>query len=185
MARKRQSKPVSKPKKDPSQNLVNQPTLTGRVQSGKTELLVNEVINNPEVIQRLASRPEGVGLMMQVSTHRSGPLPDAEELARYEKITPGFAKEILEMAKSSQAYRQRQGEKSLSGAIWKDRLGQIFAIICVFVFAYIALEMIKAGAFGYAALLLGAELVGLVGVFVLGRSDKKEEPKPQAKKKKK
>ncbi|HIE5440285.1 TPA: DUF2335 domain-containing protein [Serratia marcescens] len=160
--------------------------MSGRVQSGKTELLVNEVINNPEVIQRLANRPEGMGLMMQmqVSTHRSGPLPDAEELARYEKIAPGMAQEILEMAKSAQGYRQKQGERSLSGAIWKDRLGQIFAIICVFVFAYVALEMIKAGAFGYAALVLGAELVALVGVFVIGRTEKKEEPTTPAKKKK-
>ncbi|MBG9988521.1 DUF2335 domain-containing protein [Aerococcaceae bacterium DSM 111176] len=35
-------------------------------------------------------------------TMRSAPLPSAEELEHYEKIQPGMAKEILEMAKMQQ-----------------------------------------------------------------------------------
>lgn len=184
MTRRKNSRPPVKTKQSPPQ-LINQPNPSRKVQDGKTELLVNEVMNNPEVIQRLANRPEALGLMMQVSTHRSGPLPEAEELARYESITPGLAKEIVDMAKSAQQFRQDQGRRSLSGAIWKDRAGQLSAMVCVFIFAYIALKMVSAGAYGHAVLLLGAELVALAGIFVVGRSDKKQERTEQEKKKKK
>lgn len=163
---------------------VNQPTATSsRVASGKADLLVNEVVRNPDVLQRLMHTPEMAGVMMQVSHTRSGPLPDPEELSRYEKVSPGFAREILEMAKSEQSHRHTQNKKSLSGAIWKDRIGQIFALVCVFVFAYIATIMISNGAYGYATTLLGVELVALTGVFLAGRKDKNPETKkPQSKK---
>lgn len=164
--------------------LVNQPTLnSGRVLNGKTELLVNEIAKNPQALERLLDRPETAGFMMKVSHHRSGPLPDSDELARYEKISPGFAREIMEMAKSEQKFRHSQGKSSLSGAIWKDRIGQIFGLVCVFVFSYIAVMMIEKGAYGWATTLLGVELVALTGVFVFGRKDKPTEQKAQNRKK--
>lgn len=177
-------KPARKSATRKPELLVNQPTLTSsRAVDGKTELLVNEVVRNPQVIERLVSRPEFSGIMMQISTHRSGPLPDAEELSRYESVSPGFAKEILEMAKSEQSFRHAQGRKSLSGAIWKDRIGQIFGLICVVIFAYIAYEMILKEAYGWATTLLGVELVALTGVFVIGRKESKQEAPKNTKKK--
>jgi len=164
--------------------LVNQPTVnSGRVIEGKTEFLVNEIAKNPQALERLFSRPETAGFMMQISHHRSGPLPDSEELARYERISPGFAREIMEMAKDEQKFRHTQGKSSLSGAIWKDRIGQIFGLVCVFVFSYIAYSMIEKEAFGWATTLLGVELVALTGVFVLGRKDKTTEQKAPTKRK--
>ena len=109
---------------------------------------------------------------MQVTHTRSGPLPDPDELARYEKISPGFALEILEMAKSEQKHRHSHLSKGQSGAIWRDRIGQIFGMVSVFVFSYIAYEMIQRGAYGWATGLLGVELVALTSVFVVGRKDK-------------
>ncbi len=91
----------------------------------------------------------------------------------------------MDMAKSAQEHRQQQGKTSLSGAIWKDRIGQIFALICVFVFSYVAIEMIDHQAYTQATILLGAELAALASVFILGRSIKlppKEEPKEGSKK---
>ena len=181
MSRKRA---VKKSRTKTPELLVNQPSLTSsRASEGKTELLVNEVVRNPQVIERLMNRPEVSGIMMQISTHRSGPLPEAEELARYEKVSPGFAKEIMQMAKDEQSHRHSQSSKSLSGAIWKDRIGQIFGLICVFVFSYIAYLLIEKGAYGWATTLLGVELVALSSVFVLGRKDAKQEAPKQPKKK--
>lgn len=164
--------------------LVNQPAIdSGRAQDGKTELLVNEVAKNPQVIERLMHRPDLAGMMMQVTHTRSGPLPDADELAKYERVSPGFAKEILEMAKSEQGHRHDHVANAQSGAIWRDRLGQIFGLICVFVFAYIAYEMIQKGAYGWATTLLGVELVALTGVFVFGKFEKNSNSKQEPKKK--
>lgn len=166
--RKTQRKaPANAPK-----SLVNQPSVSGRALEGKTELLVNEVVKNPQVLERLMNKPELAGIMMQVTHTRSGPLPDPDELARYEKISPGFALEILEMAKSEQKHRHSHLSKGQSGAIWRDRIGQIFGMVSVFVFSYIAYEMIQRGAYGWATGLLGVELVALTSVFVVGRKDK-------------
>ncbi|HEB4874362.1 TPA: DUF2335 domain-containing protein [Kluyvera ascorbata F0526] len=162
-------------------NLVNQPAVTGRAQDGKTELLVNEVVKNPQVLERLMNKPELAGMMMQVTHTRSGPLPDPDELARYEKISPGFAVEILEMAKSEQKHRHTHVSKGQSGAIWRDRIGQIFGMVCVFVFSYIAYEMIQKEAYGWATGLLGVELVALTSVFVVGRKEKKPPQNTQKK----
>ncbi|AXX02838.1 DUF2335 domain-containing protein [Cronobacter sakazakii] len=183
MSRKKSSR---KPTIGTPSKLANQPTQFGsRAQDGKTELLVNEVVKNPQVIERLMNRPDTAGIMMQVTTHtRSGPLPDPDELARYEKVSPGFAREILEMAKAEQSHRHKHMSKGQSGAIWRDRIGQIFGLICVFVFAYIAYEMIQKEAYGWATGLLGVELVALTSVFVMGRRTTKganETPAPKKK----
>ncbi|MEB5837058.1 DUF2335 domain-containing protein [Pantoea dispersa] len=120
---------------------------------------------------------------MQVSHTRSGPLPDPDELGRYEKVSPGFAREIMEMAKAEQRHRHTHLSKGQAGAIWRDRIGQIFGLICVFVFSYIAYEMIQKGAYGWATGLLGVELVALTGVFVMGRQTKSAPTAPTSKKK--
>ncbi len=161
-------------------NLVNQPATLGRVQDGKTELLINEVAKNPQVLERLMDRPELAGIMMQVTHTRSGPLPDADELARYERVSPGFAREIMDMAKAEQKHRHEHYKAGQSGAIWRDRLGQIFAMASVLVFAGIAYEMIQHEAYGWATGLLGVELVALTSVFIIGRKDK---PNPKQTKK--
>lgn len=179
-----------KPQRKPSTTsiptkLVNQPVVnSGRAQDGKTELLVNEVAKNPKVLERLMAMPETAGIMMQVSHTRSGPLPDAEELSRYERVSPGFAREILEMAKKEQEHRHRHVDKGQNGAIWRDRIGQIFGLICVFIFSYIAYLMIEKGAYGWATTLLGVELVALSSVFVFGKktSQAKTTSTPEKKK---
>lgn len=181
MTRKRSPRKATTQQSHPT---VNQPVVTSeRARDGKTELLVNEVVKNPQVLERLMNRPETAGLIMQVSHTRSGPLPDPDELARYEKVSPGFAREIMEMAKAEQKHRHTHLSNGQSGAIWRDRIGQIFGLICVFVFSYIAYEMIQKGAYGWATGLLGVELVALTGVFVIGRQSKPGATKAPAKKK--
>lgn len=161
----------------PQRNLVNQPAASGRIQEGKTELLVNEVVKNPQVLQRLMDRPEVAGIMMQVTHTRSGPLPDPQELASYERISPGFAREIMDMAKAEQKHRHEHYKTGQLGAIWRDRIGQICAMVSVLVFAYIAYEMIQHAAYGWATGLLGVELVALTSVFVVGRKDRASDKK--------
>jgi uncharacterized membrane protein len=42
-------------------------------------------------------------VVRQELSHYSGPLPQSGEMEQYERISPGYAKELLEMAKSAQA----------------------------------------------------------------------------------
>ncbi|WP_445494624.1 DUF2335 domain-containing protein [Photorhabdus sp. SF281] len=176
---KRRSPSTKKP-----DQIINQSTPSSSdAKDSKTELLVNEVIKNPEVLQKLALRPEGIGMIMQVTTLRSGPLPDADELSKYDQIYPGLAKEIVDMARSAQHFRQEQGRKSLSGDIWKDRIGQIFALLCVLIISGVAVYMIYRGESGYANTLMTTVLASLAGVFIYGRYENSKDTSSKNKKK--
>jgi uncharacterized membrane protein len=49
-------------------------------------------------------------VVRQELSHYSGPLPQSGEMEQYERISPGYAKELLEMAKSAQAHEQKMDE---------------------------------------------------------------------------
>ena len=55
--------------------------------------------------------------------HHSGPLPDPRTLEYYERVYPGTAREIIEMAKIEQTQRHRDASGDRTAHI----LGQIFA----------------------------------------------------------
>jgi uncharacterized membrane protein len=82
-----------------------------------------------------------------VSVMRSGPLPPPSELQEFEKISPGAAARIIEMAEREQAHRHRMEELSTQadiehrdelarnqlatakGVLSSDRLGQILGFV--------------------------------------------------------
>lgn len=113
-----------------------------------------------------------------LKVHRkSGPLPPAEELEKYEKLLPGLADRIVKMAEKEQDHQHDMQKTGLKGEIWDGRIGQILGFLIGF------------GALGYGShtAIAGAEITGgfigvggigsLVAVFVYGRKrpDKKNE----------
>jgi uncharacterized membrane protein len=103
---------------------------------------------------------------------RSGPLPAPEELERYENIAPGFAERLLVMAEKEQDKRLDRENQIINlsvRSINNTRIGLFFGFFSVIImvslcgfFAY--LGDIKSGAWT-----AGAVIIGLAGVFVLGR----------------
>lgn len=79
----------------------------------------------PEEIRELLDElPEGelervtkIASIM-VSSHHEGPLPDGTNFEHYERVLPGAAKEIVEMAKKEQIIK----ETVLNGRVSNDRL---------------------------------------------------------------
>jgi uncharacterized membrane protein len=61
----------------------------------------------------VSTEREIVQIITQQLSHYSGPLPQAEQLEQYERICPGYAKELLEMAKKGQDHAQEMEKKSL------------------------------------------------------------------------
>lgn len=108
---------------------------------------------------------------------RTGPIPPAEELEKYEKLLPGLADRIVKMAEKEQTHQHDLQKTGLKGEILEARIGQILGFLIGF------------GALGYGShtAIAGAELTGgfigvggigsLVAVFVYGRKrpDKKNE----------
>jgi uncharacterized membrane protein len=104
-------------------------------------------------------------------------LPAPEDFGRYEQIHPGAAKMILDMANSESEHRRSMEAKAMSRAHREVVVGQIFGLL-------IGLSALGATVMlGFydkevaASLVGGGTLLGLVTVFVKGRS------KPVAQKK--
>lgn len=83
-------------------------------------------------------------------------LPAPEELARYEKVVPGGAERILEMAENQSRHRRELEECSMAAEIRATRIKQILTFVLALV----------AGVLGGVLLLTGSELAGLIVILV-------------------
>lgn len=116
--------------------------------------------------------PAAHGAFRRIET-RSGPLPDAQELARYREVDEDFPREILEMAKAEQAHRHEMNraemqlvKEDLQGRLKTARTGQWLG------FGIAALVLVLSGIMALtghevlASILAGVDVIGLAAVFV-------------------
>lgn len=141
--------------------------------------LTQDQLDQLERLLSVAAQREPA-MMAQVAFKQevySGPLPHPDQLNVYDDLT---RTSIVEMAVKQQAHDHAMQTKGLGGAIWKDRLGQIFGF-------GIAITGLGAAAYisqysAWAAAIIGTlDLVGMVGVFVIPRAFERqsvEKPTP-------
>ncbi len=143
------------------------------ISSESTELvdkIEHELVENPVVLERLLDRPQ-VMAMVSRSAFR-GPLPPPAMLREYNDIVPGAAERILERSEKEQAHRHRVTEKSVDGAIGKDRRGQWMAFAITILILVIAVVFALRGEMWFAGTLITVDLIGLASVFAIGRISK-------------
>lgn len=143
----------------------------------------------PEVLRLEKSDPKTFRAveqyMLQVAVH-SGPLPSAQQLAEYERASPGVAKEIIEMAKSEQATRHYCVRTEV-GAIQRGQLCAVGSFgIAMAATCYLAFV----GAAVAAATVGSTAITVFGGAFILARhygakqeGDEKPKQKPSQPKK--
>jgi uncharacterized membrane protein len=107
----------------------------------------------------------------------SGPLPPPDALAEYERIFPGCAKRIVDMADRQSQHRQSLEKRSIFSNTRNETLGQILAavITLVTISGSIYLAAIGKELTGFGIIL--TNITALAGVFVYGRYQQKEERK--------
>jgi uncharacterized membrane protein len=102
----------------------------------------------------------------------SGPIPHPDILAGYEKIVPGAAERIIQMAESEQKHRHCLENTALQADISEAKRGQILAFsigsVVVAIGAYTAINGAPLG----GGLIGGVGVAGLVSAFILGRNKK-------------
>jgi uncharacterized membrane protein len=103
-------------------------------------------------------------------TARSGPLPPAEELLKYEQIAPGCTERLLKMVENQSAHRIQIESLVIASQQKQSARGQIFGLV-------IGLTGILAGAtlayLGHdwvGGIIAGSTVTGLVSVFVIGKN---------------
>lgn len=85
-----------------------------------------------------------------------GMLPAPDELAKYEKVIPGGAERILEMAEGQVRCQQEVERRMLDASVRTERIFQAITFILALV----------AGGLGGALLLGGSELAGLIIILI-------------------
>ena len=83
-------------------------------------------------------------------------LPAPEELARYEKVVPGGAERILEMAEKQSRHRREMEERSVAAEICGARIKQVLTFVLA----------LATGVLGGVLLITGSELAGLMVLLV-------------------
>ncbi len=105
----------------------------------------------------------------------SGPLPPPQILSDYERIVPGSAAKILDMAVSQSEHRKSLETKVINSNVSNSKLGLWFGLV-------IGLVGIGAGAFLAlydkqiaGSVIGGGSLASLVGVFIYGSQQRQKE----------
>lgn len=108
--------------------------------------------------------------LAHVKAEFSGPVPHPSILQGYDNVVPGAAERILQMAEQD-AVHQREVEKLIiTETAAEVKRGQVFGLI-IGVSAFISsIIAILLGAQTTASIIGGTTVVGLVAVFITGRS---------------
>ncbi len=105
----------------------------------------------------------------------SGPLPHPSDLAKYEQITPGAAERIIKMAEEQAVHRQVLEKKVIDSGVDNSRKGLRYGLLIgLSGFAAVA-YCAYLGYQGLAGTIATIDLGSLVGVFVYGSNQRKNE----------
>ena len=130
----------------------------------------NTTVNNVQMpTPGMPSIPSDTnGILVAQQQYRSAPLPDPEELIRYNDAVPDAANRIITMAENQAAHRQGL-EKSVVDAqnrnsLWGIIVGAILSLVIIIAGVYCILS----GHDWAGAVLVSVDIVGLCAVFVYG-----------------
>lgn len=99
----------------------------------------------------------------------SGPLPAPEHLLAYDKIVPGAAERILQMAENEARHRHSLEATAVQETVAERRRGQWMGFIIALLGLGSAVIAALHGDTVTASTIGGTTLVGIVAVFVVGR----------------
>jgi uncharacterized membrane protein len=118
------------------------------------------------------NQPTQKSIQITKQEFRSGPLPAPEELERYENIAPGFAERLLLMAEKEQDKRLDREDRIINlsvRSINNTRIGLFLGFLSVIIMVSLCGYFAFLGDTKSGAWTAGAVIIGLAGVFVLGR----------------
>jgi len=132
-----------------------------------TEVVNGEVI---EAAERAATRVvQEVTEVLIRAESSSGPLPNPDNLAKYEAAIPGLGNRIVEMAEREQAHRHSINKQIADTEGKLGGRGLNYGLIVALGGFLVTTILGLAGKTVVASILGGGELVSLVAVFVVGR----------------
>ena len=117
---------------------------------------------------------------MEVTKFHAGPLPSVESYEGYERVCPGSAREILDMAVRQQTHSHHMDKYNAASEFWLPVIGVGAAVITVASMLVVGVCLAFNGHESLAiGVLSGTEIVTVAGAFLQrGRSSETEAPSP-------
>lgn len=129
---------------------------------------------HPLVVERRSSPAEQIQRHQVVGVSWSGPIPDPNTLAAFDRIVPGSADRIIARFEKQSDHRMELERMVITSGEQRARWGQIFAFILgITGLAGSSAAVITGHPLGGA--LFGGTLVSLVGLFIYGRESGRRE----------
>jgi len=105
----------------------------------------------------------------------SGPLPQPEDLAKYDQVLPGAAERILKMAEEQSAHRRSLESKVIESDVRNSRRGSWFGFIIGMTGILVGALLIYLGLPVTGSILGGTAIVALASAFIYGTSQRRRE----------
>jgi uncharacterized membrane protein len=127
---------------------------------------IQEILNDPEISD---DKKEKIISILTIKKSFSGPLPSPEILHQYNTVVKDGAERVIKMAENQAEHRMHLENFAVKGQIKQSGRGQIFgfilALICISATVYLAVE----GHETLAIALGTTTVIGLAGIFVVGK----------------
>ncbi|HWY12273.1 MAG TPA: DUF2335 domain-containing protein [Bacteroidia bacterium] len=108
-----------------------------------------------------------------MTKHRSGPLPDGEDIKIYAEVIPNGGDRLMSTVEKQLEHRFKIEDKGVTRSFNQSSTGQWMAFAIAVIFGIIAWDLAKSGQQDTAKIIGAFDIVGLVAVFITGRFTKK------------
>ena len=127
---------------------------------------IQEILNDPELSD---DKKEKIISVLTIKKSFSGPLPSPDVLQQYNNVVNDGAERVVKMAENQSKHRMDLEDFAVKKQIKQSGLGQIFgfiiALFCLSATVYLAVN----GHESLAKVLGTTTVIGLVGIFVVGK----------------
>ena len=134
------------------------------------------ILEGREVVDSRPSASLGITRVTEFEL-RKGPIPDADELARYGRAHPDAPGVILNEFETQAAHRRRLERRAqlldrtaLEASIMSERIGVVCALLIALVGFGCATFLVASGYGVEGTVIFGLDVGALVSAFILGRS---------------
>lgn len=116
------------------------------------------------------NRPRAAVQLQQ--QHYCGPLPQPEDLAKYDQIVPGAAERIIKMAEKEMDFRHKSENRHHVNAVRVAVVSIVFAFISVLILSGLVLYALYKGFDAVAASIAVGSIAAVAGVFMFFKTKK-------------
>lgn len=143
--------------------------------------VITPILEDPDIdSQHKAEIIGGIILSMSREVH-VGPIPSPEVMFGYEKVIPGAANRILEMAERQSAHRIELEKIAIPSQLKESARGQMYGFILAIMLILAGVGLTVVGYSNVGITIFSITILSLAGLFINGKIRQRREDNPQKK----